>query len=302
MTPVTPSATAFPVAFPLRSARFTETLLDRASIPSTSGMPHFASAMHLFPFFHEMPYLYLLQTAFMIWILVDCYRRGAEVFWFWVILIIPGFGAWAYFFVVKIHDFHHLERISIWPFRSRPSMSELRYRVERSPTTVNQMEMAQRLIENGEPAEAMPHLQSVLAREPEYCQALYSLAVCHSQLGQPDAAVPLLEKVNARDRRWSNYRAWHLLIDSRIEFGDKDGALATCRELVKHSATLQHQCLLGERLVDAGKLDEALGVIERGLEDQDFLPFSRRWRNRRWINEARRLQKRILNGKTSGNA
>jgi hypothetical protein len=249
--------------------------------------------MHFLPFFRDVPFLYLLQLAFMIWMLVDCARRGTDYYWFWIILFVPGIGAWIYFFVVKIHDFRNPDNVTRWPFKRRASMHELRYRVERSPTTVNQLEVAQRLIENDEPAEAVPHLQSILSREPEYCQALYWLAVCHSRMGQPDASVPLLEKVNSRDRRWGNYRAWHLLIESRIDLGDREGALATARELVKHSATLEHQCLLAERLSDLGKIEEAAEVLERGLEDQDFLPFSRRWRNRRFIAEAKRLLRRF---------
>jgi hypothetical protein len=244
-------------------------------------------------FFGEWSYLYLLQFAFMIWMLVDCIRRGAEYYWFWIILFFPVAGAWIYFFVVKVHDFRQLESLTFWPFRSRLSTHELRYRVERSPTTVNHLAMAERLIEEGDAAAAIPHLEAVLAREPDYCQALYSLAVCHYQAGHLQEAVTLLEKVNARDRRWSYYRAWHLLIECRLGYGDKEAALVTCRELVKQSPTLEHQCMLAERLLDLSKIDEARGAIERGLEDQDYLPFSRRWRNRRWINEARRLRKRI---------
>jgi len=33
------------------------------------------------------------------------FRRGAEMFWFWIIFFVPLIGAWAYFLAVKIHDF-----------------------------------------------------------------------------------------------------------------------------------------------------------------------------------------------------
>jgi hypothetical protein len=249
--------------------------------------------MHLLPFFGEASYLYLLQFAFMVWMLVDCARRRGEYYWFLVILFLPGFGAWIYFFVVKIHDFRVFDSARSFAFQRRPSTNELRYRVERSPTIVNHLAMAERLIEKGVPAEAMPHLESVLSREPEYCQALYLLAVCQLRTGHAAAAVPYLEKINTRDRRWSNYRAWHLLIDARLACEDREAALATARELVKQSATIEHQCMLANRLLDTGKASEAEHAIDRALEDQNFLPFSRRWRNRRWISEARRLQKRI---------
>jgi len=249
--------------------------------------------MHLLPFFGEYTYLSLLQLAFMIWMLVDCYRRGAETFWLLVILFFPVIGAWAYFFVIKIHDFPRLERLSFWPFRSRPSMAELRYRVEQSPTPLNHLTMAERLIEQGDAASAVPHLEAVLAREPDYCSALYFLAICHTRMGHPATAVPYLERVNARDRHWGNYRSWYLLIESRHDAGDAAGALETCRQLAQLSPTLRHQCMLAERLLDMGQIPEARSIVEKGIDVQVYAPRSVRWRNGRWLSQARRLQKEI---------
>ena len=249
--------------------------------------------MHYLPFLAEMPYLYLVQAAFMVWMLIDCNRRGADSTWFWVILLFPGFGAWAYFFVVKVRDFHGFERWNLWHFQSRPSLDELRYRVEQSPTQTNHLALAERLMEQGEHTAAMPHLEAVLAREPDYGLALYQLAVCHMATDHPDWAAPLAEKIIARDRRWSNYRAWHLLRDARTRIGDAAGAVAACEELVRLAPTLQHQCLLAEQLLDGGRLEEAHVVLDKGMEDYHFAPRASRWRDRRWASQARRLLKRI---------
>ena len=49
----------------------------------------------LYEIFYLYPLFSLLQTAFMIWMLVDAYRRGAEWFWFliscWFPASAPGF-------------------------------------------------------------------------------------------------------------------------------------------------------------------------------------------------------------------
>lgn len=45
----------------------------------------------------------LASYAFSLWMIVDAYRRGASQFWYPIILI--PFGAWVYFFMVKIDDF-----------------------------------------------------------------------------------------------------------------------------------------------------------------------------------------------------
>ena len=47
--------------------------------------------------------LLILSYAFSLWMLVDAYQRHAEHYWFLIILF--PFGEWAYFFLVKVHDF-----------------------------------------------------------------------------------------------------------------------------------------------------------------------------------------------------
>jgi hypothetical protein len=237
--------------------------------------------------------LYLAQGAFTIWMLVDAYRRQADSYWFWIILFVPGLGAWAYFFLVflKAGGFPGLRD---WSFlQRRPKLEELRYRAEQTPTLTNHLALAERLVELRDYEEAVPHLEAVLAQEPELSPARYLLAVCQAEEGHPDQAVPLLEKLIARDRTWSNYAAWHLLIRLQGEGPEPGRALDSCRELARLAPTLQHQCLLAERLLAEGHTDEARQVLERSLEEHQYAPGFVRRRNRRWASHARRLQKQL---------
>jgi hypothetical protein len=236
--------------------------------------------------------VYLAQTVFMVWMLVDAYRRGVDWYWFFIILFVPAVGAWAYFFLVKVGDFPGLRD---WSFlQRRPQLEELRYRAEQTPTLTNHLALAERLVELRDYEEAVPHLEAVLAQEPELSPARYLLAQCRAETGHPDQAIPVLEKLIARDRTWSNYAAWHLLIRLQAESGDPERALARCRELARLAPTLQHQCLLAERLLEEGLTSEARQVVERSLEEHQYAPGFVRRRNRRWASQARRLQKQLL--------
>lgn len=238
-----------------------------------------------------LDYLYLLQAAFTIWMLVDAYRRQADTVWFWVIFLVPFVGAWAYFFAVKLGDFTSLGGWFGGP--RRLSLDELRYRAEQAPTLASQLELAECLMDRRQHGEAVPLLESALKREPEHCQVLYALAFCHTELGHPEKALPLLDQVMLRDRCWSDYRAWRLQIAARGQAGDGTGALEVSRELVRLAPTLEHRCLLAERLLAEGQPEEASAVLEESLEAHRYAPGPIRRRNRRWVSRARALRKRV---------
>jgi hypothetical protein len=236
--------------------------------------------------------LYFLQAAFTVWMLVDAFRRG-EGYWPWVILFVPALGAWGYFFAVMLPRWTGGHGWSLPSFRRGPSLDELRFHAEHSPTLANHLALAERLADGGEYAEAVPHLDEVLSREPDHCRALFLLGRCQAGQGQLDKAIPCLEKITARERYWSNYAAWYALIDMRGEAGDPGGAADSCRELARLSPTLRHQCLLAERLLDADRPDEARQVLEAALREHQYTPTNIRWRNWRWASQARRLLRDI---------
>jgi hypothetical protein len=247
----------------------------------------------LFDYFFASPIssiLGLLQTAFMVWMLVDCYRRQADYFWYWIILI-PGVGAWVYFFAVKVRagDFRGGGLGGV--FNRGPSLRQLRYLAEQTPTHTNHLNLAERLVEHKLYAEAIPHLEAALKTDPDHGRALYCLALCHKEEGRPAQAVELLEKLLKREPRWSNYLGLRLLVEARAAAGDGHGAVESCRELARLSPTLENQCLLAERLLDLGQTLEAHDLLERALRDYDYAPGPVRRRNSRWAGEARRLLK-----------
>jgi Uncharacterized protein conserved in bacteria containing a divergent form of TPR repeats len=146
----------------------------------------------------------LLQMAFTIWMAVDAYQRRAEFFWYWLILLFQPIGPFIYFFAVKLPTFRFRRFHSSGPVRqSKLSLKELTYRVERAPTVANRLALAERLMDKGEYAQAMPLLEAVLAVESDYGIALHGLAECKLATGAADEAVTLLDKLIRKDYRWS---------------------------------------------------------------------------------------------------
>jgi hypothetical protein len=244
-------------------------------------------------FYHllfEYPFLSLIQVGITIWMLVDARNRGVDYFWYWIILIFQPIGPWAYFFVYQVYRIQGLRGLTL--FQRRASLEELRYNVQQKSTLASHLELAERLVERGEFTEAIPHLETAQAREPDHGQVLYLLAECFFHVGQPGKALPLLEQILARDRRWSDYKAWRLLVTEKDRNGDKAGALASCRDLARLSPTLEHRCMLAELLLERGHKEEARTLLDHALQDHHFAPGPSRRRNRAWAKQARQLQRR----------
>jgi hypothetical protein len=238
---------------------------------------------------HVAQVLSLLQLAFTVWMVLDAYKRRVEPFWYWVVLLFQPIGAWVYFFAVKFRTLR-LPRTRLASFRGRKlSLDELRYRVERTPTLANRLALAQRLIDKGAHAEAIPHLEAVLAVEPDYCVALHALAECRLATGAAVEAVSPLEKLIRRDPRWEDYRAWRTLIDVHRTCSQPADALTASRELAKRQPNLENKCLLAEHLLDNGRPAEAVPLLDEALEDHRYTTWGARWRNRYWARAARRL-------------
>ncbi len=187
--------------------------------------------MHiLYEYLAAYPILSAAQSLFMLWMLFDAYRRGAEHFWFWVIFFVPVLGAWAYFFTTVAP---HLGSSSFFQFQRQASLQELRYRAEQTPTLANNLALGQRLIARGEHAEAVPFLEAAHKVEPEHGSVLFALAQCYVQRNQLAHAAAFLERIIKRDPRWSDYDAWRLLIEIHEDAGHHEEALEKARELVK---------------------------------------------------------------------
>lgn len=251
-------------------------------------------AMHLFwQVFGDAPpgtrVLGALQLALTIWMLVDAYQRRVEFFWYWIILLFQPIGAWVYFFAVKFRTLRWPGRRPAVTWERKLSLDELRYRVERTPTVANRLALAERLIARGEHAEAVPHLESILAIESDYLSALHALAECRVAMGHPEQALAPLEKLMKRDPQWANYRAWGTLIAVRLARHEPAEALKACRELERRVPSLENKCLLAEHLLDNGLPAEVLQLLDQALQDHHYAAWSIRWRNWSWARQARKL-------------
>lgn len=224
----------------------------------------------------------ILAIAFKAWMLVDAVRRRAETHWLWIIVMVPG-GAWAYLFMVKLRDrgMKQLGQRMLESLRRPPSVQELRYDFEQSPSLANKIRLAQGLFDDKQHTEAQSLFEQVLSEQPDNKDGLYGVGLCAIELGNLEAAVKPLARLVEQHRRYRDFAAWPPLAHAHFELGQTEEALALLEELVAAAPRLPHRLLHARYLVRLNRRDEARGELEKALTDYDHAP--RHIRRGQWL-------------------
>ena len=234
--------------------------------------------------FKAMHILFLLQTGFSIWMLVDALSRGCRPFWYFVILM--PFGEWVYFFAVKIHDpqFFKWKR----KFTHRPaSLKELKYKASRSPSMQNRLLLAQALHDHKKYDEAASLFREILDSDSDEKRALYGLARCLVETSQTKAAIEALEELVERDFGYEDFAPGVSLAQTYWESGDRLKATELMERVVRKSNRLRHMVQLAHYMQEQQQADEAKRMLEEALEDHENAPKYIRRAEKAWAKKAR---------------
>ncbi len=154
---------------------------------------------YLWYFVHVYPWLMVPWSLLTLWMFIEAHRRESESYWPWLVIFFQPLGVLLYFFfryLPSLNLFHRRNSFSNEPFwQKKLSLEALRHRADRSPTVVNRLAYAQRLMAKGQHAEAIPQLEAALAMDENYCLAMHELALCHLAEQQPQRAVVLLQRL-----------------------------------------------------------------------------------------------------------
>lgn len=237
-----------------------------------------------------MHILFILQTAFSVWMLVDAIRRGAEQYW-WVIVMFP-FGEVAYFIAVVLPDLQRsrgrLQKLLERP----PSLKSLRRDFEQTPSHQNRLRLAQGLHDAEEYDEASERFAEVLGREPGDRGALYGYARCCEEIGDREQAIEALTHLFEQDPGYLDYEPVYELAGLLKESGEESEAIEVLEALARSVHRVGPRAELGHYLIDAGRGDEARKVLKSGLDSYETSPRPIRRRDGRDARRARRLMRR----------
>lgn len=239
---------------------------------------------------HVIRILPLFFIGFKVWMLVDAIRRREPYYWLLIIAFIP-FGAWIYFFLVKVKDYD-LEAVRE-RFRRPPSVATLRTDFEASPSLARRVDLGEGLLREGGFAEAAQLFGDVLENEDDNKEAMFGLGRARIGLEDYDAATRPLSRLVDMDRTYMDHEAWIHLAHALCMGGHESEGLESLARLVRSNPRLRHQVCFASYLIEAGRAVEARDVLTQAVEDHKRSPRFLKRQNFRLGLTARRMLRKV---------
>jgi tetratricopeptide (TPR) repeat protein len=146
-----------------------------------------------------------------------------------------------------------------------------------------QADLGRLLVEAGQPARALPHLEIAYARAPEVAETAYYLGAARLRLGDATAGRPLIEKALAQDPRLG-YGEPHLrLADYNLEHGQPAEALTHLDRFTEiHASSVEGHYKRARAHAAMGQADRARAALDEAVRAYRGAPRFKRRDERLW--------------------
>jgi hypothetical protein len=224
--------------------------------------------------------------------IVHFIRRRPDTWWLYVILFLGPIGAIIYLVAEALPDIG-LARHSFKGFSRRNRIGQLLVAVRDNPSTGNYEELGDLYLEEGKLQLAHDAYDKAVAARSSTIDALYGRGLCAIQLGDAAGALPDLEQVVDKDPDYDFYRASGLLAHAYALTGQKEKAEALFRRATAASTLSETYLNFASLLASEGRNAEAREWIQKVLDKKPSMPSYQRRRERPWFRSANAMLKRL---------
>jgi hypothetical protein len=234
------------------------------------------------------PWGFLLQGL----AIVHFIRRRPDTYWIFIILFLGPLGAIIYLAVEALPDISLLgQSFKVFPRRKR--IHELEMAIRDNPSPGNYEELGDLYMDDGRLAEARAAFDRAIAARADTPDPFYRRGVCALQLGDAAAAVPDLERVVSREPDYDFQRAAGLLAHAYAQTGQKEKAETLFRQVTVTSTLSETYLNFAELLASSGRNAEAREWAQKVLDKKATMPGYLKRRERPWFRRASEFLKRV---------
>jgi hypothetical protein len=250
---------------------------------SVQGRSSMFGLSHLF-----YPWGFLVQGL----AIVHFIRRRPENYWFYVILFLGPPGAALYILAEALPDLGLLRGV-FQGFGRRSRIQKVETDILDNPSPANYEELGELYKDQGQYEKARDAFNHAIAARSDSIYTFYYRA--QSSLGMNDlgAAIPDLEYVVARERKFDYYRAAGLLADAYARTGQLERAEQLFAEVTQFSTTPETLYNHASFLKTANRREEAREWGQKLLAKKRTLPRYMQRRERPWFRKGKALLKEL---------
>jgi hypothetical protein len=224
--------------------------------------------------------------------IVHFIRRRPDNYWFFVILFLGPLGAIIYLVVEAAPDIGLLgQSFKVFPRRKR--IHQLEAMIRDNPSPGNYEELGDLYMDDGKIAQARAAFDKAIAARADTPDPFYRRAVCAIQLGDAKAAVPDLERVVSREPDYDFQRAAGLLAHAYAQVGQKEKAEALFRKVTVTSTLSETYLNFADLLASEQHYAEAREWAQKVLDKKPTMPGYLRRRERPWFRRAHDVLKKL---------
>jgi len=234
------------------------------------------------------PWGFLLQGL----AIVHFIRRRPDTYWFYVILFLGPIGAIVYLLVEALPDIGLVgQSFKVFPRRKR--ISQLEAMIRDNPSPGNYEELGDLYMDDGKIPQAREAFDKAIAARADTPDPFYRRGVCAIQMGDFAAAVPDLERVVAKQPEYDFQRAAGLLAHAYAQIGEKEKAESLFRRVTTTSTLSETYLNFADLLASEQRKDEAREWTQKVLDKKPTMPSYLRRRERPWFRRANEMLKRL---------
>ena len=224
--------------------------------------------------------------------IVHFIRRRPDNYWFYVILFLGPVGAVVYLLVEALPDIGLVgQSFKVFPRRKR--IGQLEANIRDNPSPGNYEELGDLYMDDGKIPAAREAFNRAIAARADTPDPFYRRAVCAIQMGDFAAAVPDLERVVAKDPDYDFQRAAGLLAHAYAQSGEKEKAESLFRRVTTTSTLSETYLNFADLLASEQRTAEAREWVQKVVDKKLTMPSYLRRRERPWFRRAKEALKRL---------
>jgi hypothetical protein len=224
--------------------------------------------------------------------IVHFIRRRPDNYWLYIIMFLGPVGAAIYIVAEVLPDLGLLrDTFKVFPRRKR--IRELEAAILDNPSAGNYEELADLYLDEKNFALARQCYDKAIFSRTDSPDPFYRRAIAEIEMREFSAAIPDLERVIAKDRKYDFYRALGLLAHCYANTGQPEKAEALFQQTTQISTLSETYFNYASFLSAQGRNAEAREWAQRIMAKRPTMPGYLKRRERPWFRRASALLKRV---------